>query len=126
MITVYNWQEFSVDIADGALLSVGPHGVSVVGQVEAGIVSISQSPDEELFLLVTRGSNLILMTREFDPLTEIPLDPVDPSFRGEQAPITVGWGAKETQFQGKAGKSAAKASGPPLAPIGPHDDRKVR
>ena len=36
------------------------------------------------------------------------------------------WGTKETQFHGKAGKAAAKAAGPPMTPVGPHDDRKVR
>ena len=74
-------------LIDGALLSVGPDGVSVVGQVDAGLVAISQSPDEELFIIVTEASSLILMTRDFDPLTEIPLDPADPLFRGEQVNI---------------------------------------
>jgi hypothetical protein len=43
-----------------------------------------------------------------------------------QAPISVGWGTKETQFHGKAGKAAAKAAGPTMTPIGQNDDRKVR
>jgi hypothetical protein len=72
---------------DGALLSVGPDGPSVVGQVDAGLVALSQSPDEELFLIVTEAASLILMTRDFDPLTEIPLDPIDPNFRGEQVNV---------------------------------------
>jgi hypothetical protein len=48
---------------------------------------LSQSPDEELFLIVTEAASLILMTRDFDPLTEIPLDPIDPNFRGEQVNV---------------------------------------
>ncbi len=77
-------------------------------------------------MIVTDASTLIIMTREFDPLTEVQLDPSDPAFKGEQAQISVGWGTKETQFHGKAGKAAAKAVGAPMTPIGPHDDRKVR
>ena len=107
-------------------MSIGPDGPTVMGQVDAGIVGLSQSPDEELFLIVTDAATLIIMTRDFEPLTEVPLEPSDPTFKGEQEQINVGWGAKETQFHGSAGKTAAKASGPPLVPIGPHDDRKVR
>ena len=111
---------------DGALVSIGPDGPSVVGQVDAGVAGLSRSPDEELFLVVTDAATVILMTSDFDPLTEVPLDPSDSTFSGEQAPVSVGWGTKETQFHGKAGKAAAKAAGPPMTPVGPHDDRKVR
>ena len=98
----------------------------MVGQVDAGVAGLSRSPDEELFLVVTDAATVILMTSDFDPLTEVPLDPSDSTFSGEQAPVSVGWGTKETQFHGKAGKAAAKAAGPPMTPVGPHDDRKVR
>ena len=98
----------------------------MVGQVDAGVAGLSRSPDEELFLVVTDAATIILMTRDFDPLTEVPLDPSDSTFRGEQAPVSVGWGTKETQFHGKAGKAAAKAAGPAMTSVGPHDDRKVR
>ena len=45
------------------------------------------------------------MFSTFDPLIEVPLH--DLSF-GDQEFITVGWGKKETQFHGSAGKAAAQ------------------
>ena len=44
------------------------------------------------------------MTRDFDPITEVP---IHPSEFGEAAFVTVGWGKKETQFHGSEGKQAA-------------------
>ena len=44
------------------------------------------------------------MTRDFDPVTEIP---IEESGFGEAEFVTVGWGKKETQFHGSIGKEAA-------------------
>lgn len=62
------------------------------------------SPDQELLVLVTKDMNMILMNM-FDPIQEINL--FNEEF-GEKQFITVGWGKKETQFHGSAGKQAAK------------------
>lgn len=62
------------------------------------------SPDQELLVLVTKDKNMILMSM-FDPVHEISL--FNEEF-GEKQFITVGWGKKETQFHGSAGKQAAK------------------
>ena len=79
------------------------------------------SPDQELVVLITGESSLILITREFDVISECFLHNNDvehgississflfQSFIG--APVNVGWGKKETQFHGSAGKEAAKES----------------
>lgn len=51
------------------------------------------------------GDNLLLLlTRTFDPLSESPLHTT--SF-GSDAPVSVGWGHKTTQFHGSLGKDAA-------------------
>ena len=51
------------------------------------------------------GENaIVLMTRDFDPITEVPMHP---SEFGEAEFMTVGWGKKETQFHGSEGKQAA-------------------
>lgn len=82
---------------------------------------------------VLGADTLVMMTREFDPLTEVPLAPSEFG-EGEQSDtfhskiilfnvyyfpcliltvvllaqfITVGWGKKETQFHGSEGKQAA-------------------
>lgn len=62
------------------------------------------SPDQELLVLVTKEMNMILMNM-FDPMSEVNL--LNEEF-GEKQFITVGWGKKETQFHGSAGKQAAK------------------
>lgn len=63
------------------------------------------SPDQELLVLVTKEMNTILMSCTFDPINEVHL--LDKEF-GEKQFVTVGWGKKETQFHGSAGKQAAQ------------------
>lgn len=60
------------------------------------------SPDQELLVLVTKDMNMVLMNM-FDPINEVNLFKED---FGEKEFITVGWGKKETQFHGSAGKHA--------------------
>lgn len=85
------------------------------------------SPDQDLVVFVTRDQKLLLMTREFDPVTEVAMCPEEFGEGKDQlrsssslkllhfcipfyaaAPVNVGWGQKETQFHGSLGKSAAK------------------
>ncbi|RIA90959.1 IKI3 family-domain-containing protein, partial [Glomus cerebriforme] len=52
------------------------------------------------------GNNTILvMTKDFDVITEFPISVEE---TGEAVSVSVGWGKKETQFHGSAGKSAAQ------------------
>ncbi len=37
--------------------------------------------------------------------------------------MNVGWGSKETQFHGRAGKAAAKVTATQLSPLEPDDDK---
>ncbi len=62
------------------------------------------SPDQELVVVISGVDMLMLMTRNFDPLVEVPLSVND---FGEAKPISVGWGSTETQFRGQAGKMGA-------------------
>ncbi|KAG1835906.1 pol II transcription elongation factor [Suillus subalutaceus] len=82
-------------------------GPDVVGSVDSGILSVEWSPDDTLLVMITGDENLILMTSTFDVLSEAPLDTED---FGEDAPINVGWGAKETQFHGSIGRAHLKPS----------------
>lgn len=63
------------------------------------------SPDNEVVCLVTQEMNTCLLSCAFEPLCEVNL--WDQDFGSKQF-ITVGWGKKETQFHGSAGKQAAK------------------
>ncbi|KAG2158594.1 pol II transcription elongation factor [Suillus bovinus] len=80
-------------------------GPDIVGSVDSGILSVEWSPDDTL--LVQAMKILILMTSTFDVLSEAPLHTED---FGEDAPINVGWGAKETQFHGSIGRAHLKSS----------------
>ncbi|KAH7910038.1 pol II transcription elongation factor [Hygrophoropsis aurantiaca] len=87
----------------------------VQGSIDAGIVTAEWSPDDSYLTLITGEGNLIIMTSTFDVLSEAPLETSD---FGEDTPINVGWGSKETQFHGSIGRAHLKES----APIGSSED----
>ncbi|KAF7362473.1 polymerase II transcription elongation factor [Mycena venus] len=95
----------------------------VEGTIESGILAASWSPDDSLLATVTGEEKLTLMTSTFDVLSDAPLFTTD---FGEDAPINVGWGSKQTQFHGSLGKAAAQA--PTVKAVGssPDDDGTPR
>jgi elongator complex protein 1 len=96
-------------------------GPDIVGSVDSGILCVEWSPDDTLLVMITGDENLILMTSTFDVLSEAPLHTED---FGEDAPINVGWGAKETQFHGSIGRAHLKSSpqSQTQIPEDPNDD----
>ncbi len=42
--------------------------------VDSGIKCISWSPDQDIVVMVTGNHTLLLMTRDFDSLTEVPIE----------------------------------------------------
>lgn len=77
------------------------------GSVAAGIGAFAWSPDQEVLALVTGAGDLLVMTQEFHVLSEQPAEPLRPG-DGELQPVSVGWGRRETQFQGRAGKLSSQ------------------
>ena len=49
--------------------------VECVGSVSAGLEAMAWSPDQDLVVFVTGEQKLLLMTREFDPVTEVAMCP---------------------------------------------------
>ncbi|XP_054453023.1 elongator complex protein 1 [Anoplopoma fimbria] len=94
-----------------------------VGSVDSGLTSMSWSPDGELVVLTTGQETIIMMTKEFEPITEIGIHQDD---FGEGKFITVGWGKKETQFHGSEGKQAAQRKIKEVQPAEAWDDRTPR
>ncbi|XP_022111138.1 elongator complex protein 1-like [Acanthaster planci] len=94
-----------------------------VGSVDSGLTSMTWSPDQELLVLSTGAATLLLMTKDFIPVTETTMHPRE---FGQHEPITVGWGKKETQFHGTAGKQAAVRTVQEVKPALAWDDMKVR
>ncbi|GAA6062845.1 hypothetical protein JCM10212_001851 [Sporobolomyces blumeae] len=100
-----------------------------VGTFDEGIKAAEWSPDDELLAIVNGADVLLTLTKTFDPLSESPLHTA--SF-GVDAPVSVGWGAKSTQFHGSLGKTAAAtaAANDPLLTrerlLGPIDEGRIR
>ncbi|XP_051043786.1 elongator complex protein 1 [Phodopus roborovskii] len=89
---------------DIILCNLSTHQLDCVGSVASGISVMSWSPDQELVLLATGQQTLIMMTKDFDVITEQQIHQED---FGEGKFVTVGWGSKETQFHGSEGRQAA-------------------
>ncbi|KAF7791354.1 hypothetical protein EIP86_002368 [Pleurotus ostreatoroseus] len=106
-----------------AAIEEDPISTDVVGNVDAGILAASWSPDDSSLVLATGDDKLILMTSTFEVVSETALHPAE---FGEDAPINVGWGSKQTQFHGSLGKAAAHAPKPTLVGSSPDDDQLPR
>uniref|UniRef100_A0A8C8BM55 Elongator complex protein 1 n=1 Tax=Otus sunia TaxID=257818 RepID=A0A8C8BM55_9STRI len=55
---------------DILLCNLSTKQVECVGSVDSGLSTMSWSPDQELVLLATGQQTLIMMTRDFEPITE--------------------------------------------------------
>lgn len=107
---------YTIQAADGS--------VDLVGTVDSGIWACQWSPDDEVLALVTGEAKLLLMTQDFDVLEEQPLACGE---QGEEVQVSLGWGKKETQYHGKAGKEAALAVVPEVkSQLSPDDDGQMR
>jgi elongator complex protein 1 len=80
----------------------GQDKIEIVGSVDAGIKAAAWSPDEELLAVATGADTLIFMTADFDSVANVSFDPDDAKLSKH---VDVGWGKKETQFQGKRAKA---------------------
>lgn len=80
----------------------GAAHIEIVGSIDAGIAAARWSYDEELLVLATTAATVIFMSRSFDPVTEVTLTAEDLKASKH---VSVGWGKKETQFQGKGAKA---------------------
>ena len=105
--------------------SASQERIEIVGSVDVGIAAAAWAADEELLAIVTRGDTLVLMSRDFEPATETSLTPED---LNASKHVSVGWGKKETQFQGKRAKALRDPTMPDVVDEGtpsPYDDGGV-
>uniref|UniRef100_A0A8D3D8A8 Elongator complex protein 1 n=1 Tax=Scophthalmus maximus TaxID=52904 RepID=A0A8D3D8A8_SCOMX len=56
---------------DVVLFNLNTCQLECVGSVDSGLTSMSWSPDEELVILTTGQETIIMMTKEFEPITEV-------------------------------------------------------
>uniref|UniRef100_UPI00398E37B0 elongator complex protein 1 isoform X2 n=1 Tax=Pristiophorus japonicus TaxID=55135 RepID=UPI00398E37B0 len=118
-------ESFCVATASGdvILYNLTSNQLECVGSVDSGLTGMSWSPDQELVVLTTGQETIIMMTKDFDPITEVRIHQDD---FGVGKFITVGWGKKETQFHGTEGKAAAHHKPVEIEPALPWDDQKSR
>ncbi|OLN92268.1 Elongator complex protein 1 [Colletotrichum chlorophyti] len=76
--------------------------IEIVGSIDAGIAAARWSPDEEILVVVTKEGNAVFMGRSFDPIADVAMTADDLKLSKH---VSVGWGKKETQFQGKGAKA---------------------
>ncbi|KAM4066889.1 IKI3 family protein [Hirsutella rhossiliensis] len=76
--------------------------VEIVGSIDAGVAAAAWSPDEELLTVATKADTVIFMSSSLDPLVEVAMTPDDLKASKH---VSVGWGKKETQFQGRGAKA---------------------
>ncbi|THD21419.1 Elongator complex protein 1 [Fasciola hepatica] len=87
--------------------------------VPTGIKCINFSPEKSLLAFITGDAQVSLVTSALEFQASFDLKKED---FGIASPVTVGWGKKETQFHGSAGKEAAVAKPQPILNSSQHDD----
>ncbi|KAI1192993.1 IKI3 family-domain-containing protein [Nemania serpens] len=99
--------------------------IEIMGSIDDGITAASWSPDEELLVITTKAKTVVFMSRTFDGIADTAVTAED---LNASKHVSVGWGKKETQFQGRG----AKALRDPTIPekidqgvISPTDDGKT-
>lgn len=100
----------------------GEDKIEILGSVDVGITAAAWSPDEELLAITTRARTFLYMTREFENVAEITFSQAD--LQASQH-VSVGWGKRETQFQGKRAKAMRDPTVPEKVDEGKlssHDD----
>ncbi|XP_030092760.1 elongator complex protein 1 isoform X1 [Serinus canaria] len=120
-------EQESVCVATAAgdilLCNLSTEQVECVGSVDSGLSVMSWSPDQELILLATGQQTLIMMTRDFEPISE---KQIHQDEFGEGKFVALGWGKKETQFHGSEGKQAAHRKQTEVLPTSAWDDGRPR
>lgn len=88
-------EDESVSSQDGA-------HIEIMGSIDAGITAARWSPDGELLAIGTKADTVVFMSRSFDGIAEATMTHEDLKLSKH---VSVGWGKKETQFQGKGAKA---------------------
>jgi elongator complex protein 1 len=107
-----------------------PQSLDIVGTLTpAPILAVALAPDSSLFVIITASDSsttpsptLHILSPTISLLSSAPLAAHAPS----ETPVTVGWGAKSTQFHGTLGKAAAQEAGEAGCTTTPDDDGDVR
>ncbi|KAI0378302.1 IkappaB kinase complex, IKAP component [Hypomontagnella monticulosa] len=96
--------------------------IEIMGSIDESITGASWSPDEELLAITTKANTVVFMSRTFDGITDMAMTADDLQASKH---VSVGWGKKETQFQGRGAKALRDPTIPEKVDQGvlsPNDD----
>lgn len=103
----------------------GEDRIEIMGSVDAGITAAVWSPDEELLAITTKADTVVFMSRSFEGIIDVSMTSEDLKASNH---VSVGWGKKETQFQGKGAKALRDPTMPEKTDEGvlsPNDNSSV-
>jgi elongator complex protein 1 len=86
---------------DGSGPAASAH-IELVGSMDEGNAAARWSPDEEMLVVVTNAHEVMFMGRSLDPIAEVKMTAED--LRASKH-VSVGWGKRETQFQGRGARA---------------------
>lgn len=84
-------------LKNGDIVEATSEGASIVGGFDTPILAAQWSPDQEVLCLAIENK-IMMLSRQFDLLGECSFTPDDLKLSKH---VSVGWGKKETQFQGR-------------------------
>ena len=90
-----------VQESEGSSPQDGVH-IEIMGSIDEGITAARWSPDEELLVIATKANTVVFMSRSYEGITDAAMTADDLKLSKH---VSVGWGKKETQFQGKGAKA---------------------
>ncbi|RYO78912.1 hypothetical protein DL762_008449 [Monosporascus cannonballus] len=90
-----------VQESEGSSPQDGVH-IEIMGSIDEGITAARWSPDEEILAISTKAKTVVFMSRSFEGITDTIMTADDLKLSKH---VSVGWGKKETQFQGRGAKA---------------------
>lgn len=99
--------------------------IEIVGSVDVGISAARWSPDEELLAITTKADTVVFMSRSFEGIMDVEMTAEDLKASNH---VNVGWGKKETQFQGRGAKALRDPTMPETVDEGllsPNDEKEA-
>ncbi|RYP40197.1 hypothetical protein DL767_001912 [Monosporascus sp. MG133] len=106
---------------EGSYPQDGVH-IEIMGSIDEGITAARWSPDEEILAISTKANTVVFMSRSFESITDVTMTADDLKLSKH---VSVGWGKKETQFQGRGAKALRDPTIPEKVDEGvlsPNDD----
>ncbi|XP_014253046.1 elongator complex protein 1 isoform X2 [Cimex lectularius] len=109
--SIYNeiFGEIHLVYASGVVLTLMIQDGEVLSEnanfIVEGITCVKWSPNLEQAAVLVKTDRLLIINSSFEVLNSVDLQSLD---EGERKSVSVGWGKKETQFKGSAGKKEIK------------------